>query len=811
MSTPGSGLFETYLADVAVTTVFGLGYYIFKKLKNKNANKQKDDIDTNEAKLKSDDCSEKWLNARTIEEYNRTLQQQYKETKPFEILKEMQKKDIIPSIETYNSLLLNCIIFGNDEEARILTEEILDSFGPVTPNSSTLNILIKGLGLKFNDQEPSNESSRRFDTSLISTIKTFEDRGIALDVACQNSILEALIFQNRLEDSWSQFDSMKKAVDPDCNTFATIIKGIQKVDFLDGNEEFTDRWIDRILEVYYEAKSSEALDEELVEILQEVFVRCKRLDKAELIFKDFFLKRALTRNASCLMINSYASEYKLNKALNVFNKFKSTANSEDSKYCLDEEIYNSILMAGLKCKNIPLCEKLVEEIQQSKLSFTKDIATTLILMYDSTREFPMVIETFNRLDSNNCLDTPTGNIVLNACIETSDFESLCQIFDVLDERTTLNHESYMLALQGFLVSNETSKVRVIYQKVFNSSPFMNDPHLVSNVIDFFLLNEDYEFIASIYNDFCEMQKKVKGFQGIPQRAYPTVINSFCFMNEHSKAFEVFDEAVRKNIKLDYETYERLIKYQISKNFIDRGIALFRNMVNNNIAITSSNFQDMIQICLDHAKDLEASGILSMGYERELLFPTELVEKTVRAISTSYMINLTDKVEFFVRSINYFKKKGEYISAELYSVLYQFKNNKKVKHVYLKVVEIKRKNFQYDRPKDLAAKEEKPLKGSKCKPQEEEVVLEYSNGEFGFDLSDLDKNGSNSEAEFSKIKMSSKLKEQPTMKMNLNAPIYTPKTANPPAEKTENQDEKKKPKKKKKQNKQKKVFKSIYDV
>jgi pentatricopeptide repeat protein len=70
------------------------------------------------------------------------------------------------------------------------------------------------------------------------------------------------------------------------------------------------------------------------------------------------------------MIKAYSNEYKLNKALAVFNRLKESSNQNknvDKKFLLDEKIYEVILQTAVRCRNLPCTEKLLEEMKELKI------------------------------------------------------------------------------------------------------------------------------------------------------------------------------------------------------------------------------------------------------------------------------------------------------------------------------------------------------------------------------------------------------------------------------------------------------------
>ena len=342
------GFIQNYVADVAVTMVVGLGYYLFKALKKKEDKSSwsdpKDNLKTLKGKLEGALTS--WQYAKTVEEYHELIKSNYEGIEdPFAILNLMNKSGVLPTIETYNALLLNCLLTNNNESAELLKDEMLDSMGPVTPNVYTLNVLIKGLNLKFKnliselDSGSSSYSTEKqnlfseFDKGLIGIIECMENRNVYMDLFAQNTILEALVDLGRLNEAWSQYSNMKVCYTPDMYTYTTLLNGIK------GTPELSEEWLDKAFQILEEAKSNYEVDEAFFNSLVDACVRFNRLDRAEELFNEMSEKRGvISEYAYNIMIKGYGNMFKLTKAYEMFNKIKLLNNEkkeDDPKVDID--------------------------------------------------------------------------------------------------------------------------------------------------------------------------------------------------------------------------------------------------------------------------------------------------------------------------------------------------------------------------------------------------------------------------------------------------------------------------------------------
>ena len=145
--------FNNYVTDVAVSMLFGLGYYLVKSIRNRGeAKNDKNEKIKADVKNKLEGALQRWNYAKTMEEYHQLIKTCYESCDPYEVLNIIVSRGLTPNIDTYNALLLNCYHNSNFSAANTLREEILDLSGPVAANNFTLNILIKGVSLQYKHQ-----------------------------------------------------------------------------------------------------------------------------------------------------------------------------------------------------------------------------------------------------------------------------------------------------------------------------------------------------------------------------------------------------------------------------------------------------------------------------------------------------------------------------------------------------------------------------------------------------------------------------------------------------------------------------------
>jgi pentatricopeptide repeat protein len=621
------GVIENYVADVAVTMVFGLGYYLFKAINKKKDNQKSESWSDPTDNLKSlkgklEGALERWQYAKTVEEYHELIKTDYEGIQdPFAILNLMNKKGIIPTIETYNALLLNCLSSNHNEFAELLKEEILDPMGPVGPNTYTLNVLIKGLNLKIRGLSQSSEKHskeflhKEFDNGLIKILQSMESRSVYMDLITQNTILDSLIDQGRLNEAWNQYSSMKRCFTPDMYTYSTLLRGIKYI------PDLSEDWLEKAFGILEEAKSMYDLDENFLNTLLDACVKFNRIDKAEDLFKDIETrgKPVLSEYTYNIMVKGYGKVFKLNKALEMFSKIKTLGET----YYPNTISYGAMLNACVRCKNILLAEELVTEMTKNKVEKNLYIYSTMINGYRKTKNSNKALELYDyliekleadekQLKENGTQNNPIKlntiffNSVLDVCVDSSKFEKMDKIYNYFKLKSEFDNQfpqvdliTYSIVMKGYAKGNYLEKVTEIYSQLRAKKDLQLDEVLYNTLIDCYARSKDEENVFKIFSDMKNNNVKV----GVI--TYGVLIKLYCNMGNCNKAFELFDECVKSDIKPSVVIYQMLIKLQVKSNFIDRAVTLFRNMVLNGVKPDAMIYELIIKSCIEHERIKEA--------------------------------------------------------------------------------------------------------------------------------------------------------------------------------------------------------------
>lgn len=662
MSILNGALFDNYVSDVAVTMVVGLGYYLFNSLKKKTSWKDQSKEMKN-LKSKLEVALERYQYAKTIEEYNELINSDYKGSEdPFAILNEMMKKGLVPNTETYNALLLNSLKTGNCQTAKLLKEEVMDITGPVAPNNYTLNIFIKGIQLNYSksieiNPKQSANLHRKFDEELSTTISKLQERGIHLDTISVNTILDALIEQNRMEKTWETFNTFKKIIKPDVYTYTSLLKGIK-------NMTMDAEWLNRAFLILEEAKIGYNLEESLFNSLLDSCIKYNRTDKAVELFKEMKEKNKnnLSEYAYSMMIKVYGKSYNLDKCMEMFNLIKNKGLTPSPVS------YVSLMNVCLRCRKVDLAEKLLEEMGRD---FDTEIYNTiyfnLINGYKNIKCFEKAMKLFEKLISTQkiALNISVYNSILDCCVQFNKFEKMEQVYSkLLQTPLSLDAVTYSILLKGYSNWNKKDETIQVYKKV-KSMGFELDEVIYNRIMDLFVRSNEEIHVNTIYKDM-----KQKGLR-IGVQTYTVLMKLYCKMGNSSKAFELFDDMVNKEITLTENVYQMLIELHIKGNYLSRAISLFKNMLISKISPSNCLYEILITACRNKGKDGEGLELVMSALNEKIKIENSVIDKVIENIIASNQLQIAEKIDILSRFSMLLKELSLLISSLSYDKLSKF--------------------------------------------------------------------------------------------------------------------------------------------
>lgn len=617
--------FSKYMADVAVTMAFGVGYYLFKGLKNTNNNESK----TIESKVdQTNFLPNKFQNLQTLEEFHLTITEDTEGIEdPFIILNRINSLGLIPTIDTYNALLLNCVENKNDYAVSLMKEEIMDYTGPIAPDAKTFNIFLLQLKNKFAEIYRLNEDGdhvkiyHEFDQELMNLVKEFEERTIYMDTESQNIILDALIDQDRLNEAWLQFSNMKVHFFPNLLTFKIILKAIKS------SEEINEHWLNASIEVFDQAENGIELDNQFYLSLIEGCYLFKKFEKVLEIFQKLKeINQFVNEEVYTLVIKSYAKTECLEEIKNIYSELS------DSNM-LNARLYKLFISSFFKCRALTEARNVLEEVESKEVA-NIEIYVAFLNGLKLLKNYDMTLTVYETLKLTDFFNVNVLNAVLATMIECHKYSKMEEIYnECLGSNLHFDLNTYSILLKGYAKSNNITKAIEFYDYI-SSRKHNLDVNDFNVILDCLVRHNEEEKVLSIYNDLIEnnISPNVMTF-GI-------LIKLYCNLENSEKAFEFFNQLINYQIQPSVIIYQMLIKLLIKTQNIDEAIALFNNMFISQVQPDSKIFELIIKACIEKERINEAS--------QYVLFATNSNIKLENYVYVSFLesFNKTDSLKFF---------------------------------------------------------------------------------------------------------------------------------------------------------------------
>ena len=665
-------LFENYISDVAVTMVFGLGYYLFKGIKNKKTTWKDQNQEIKKIKCKLEDALDRYQYAKTIEEYNELITTDYNTEDPFLVLNEMTKKGISPNIETYNALLLNCFMNGNCESAKLLYDEIVDITGPVSPNNYTLNIFIKGLNMNYNqclkEIEPNNEKEIfnlkvKFDIDLKNVISKLNERNVSMDIISINTVIESLFNQNRLDDAWNLYINLKN-IKPDLYTYLALLKGIKQC-----MPEITLEWYTKMIHLIDEAKYGCHFDESFLDYLLNACLKFKKFDRMEEIFNNAKDKTSISESSYAIMIKEYGKIYKLDKCLDLMKDLKKKVIKPTSIS------YLALLKSIIRCKKIEYIDRTIEEMKINGIELTEHLFYILINGYRNARNYDKALKLFDEiLIKFEKFDLMIFNTILECCVECYKIEKMEQIFKMLmnpdGNYPKPDIMTYSLMMKGYAVTGKIKEIIEIYDEVRKMDQKL-DEVLYNSLLDCFTENNDEENINKVYLDMKKMGLKI----GLVTYSILLKLNEKIGNNQ--KCIEIYDDIVKAGIKPNREIYMIAFTQNLKENLLDVPINILRKMISFKMNPEKSMFDSMIKVCIVKSREKEAFEFALSALKFNFKFEDELYNNLVEKIVNDNKIKTQERFDFLNRLNKEVKYKGIKLNASVVEKSSKFITSNKV--------------------------------------------------------------------------------------------------------------------------------------
>jgi pentatricopeptide repeat protein len=626
----------SYLTDVGVGVVFGLGYYLIKYLYgDSKLSDQKDQKGTQNM------C---WESAKTIEEFNTLIKTfEGKNLNSFDVLDKINQKGLSPNITTYNNLLNLSYINSNYETADKLIEEVFDITGPVQPDLTTYNILLKGISYRIGQVEEKQELLSKMDKIIsdLSSSKEYKPNDITV-----NTTLDILIKAGQISRAWNLFDNMKSLynISPDKYSYSTILKAM-KYD-LDLNK------LDKAFGILNYLKTNKNIgpqDEIIFNSLIDVCFKLNQTEKAEQVFHEMKeLKVEPGRITFALMIKGFGGVYQLDRALYYYSQLKS------SSLTPNEIIYGCVLNACVMNKNIRKLSQIYEEMKvDSSIKMNIILFTILIKAFGKAKNLIKASELYNDFLNSTKLseqNIAVYNAMLDCCVECDQIAKMKEIYENI-RNNVLEHEenapqpdliTYSTVIKGYARTKDMENVFKLYDFLNRRKDFVLDEVVYNSILDGCAKTNSLEEAQRIYNDMKE-QNIIRS-----NVTYSILVKLYSNSDMFDQAFLILSDMKENNVKPGLIVYTCLIQAAIRAKDFKRSYELFEMMKKDNVQLDQVVYNIMINNCMYNYK-------WDLAYQ----YTVESFNQNIKLADDIYSLllhNLTSKYCNLRRNV-----KAEYIS------------------------------------------------------------------------------------------------------------------------------------------------------
>lgn len=657
-----------YMTNIGMSMLFGLGYYLAKKSKKPIEENNESNLEKNQIEI--------IRNSSSIEEINESIKNGNIVAKS-DILSEILKKDFPITIDTYNLLLSDCLMYGNLDFAEKIKNILLEMLNfnkkiegqdNLFPNTHSLCLLIKQIGIETKismKQENSHtdqlidisfSEKQNFDLKVRNIVSLFNKNNIKLDISCHNSLMLSLIKTYRFDDAWRHYLFIKKSSTPDIFTYIILTKGIKNLKdkimkkiyidkinmFLDETQDYKDNLeypslllkISDILTKY--TLESESPKESLMnyEFL---------LDKYTNYIKDFkFIEQIYS-----LFINTYSKIKEPKKALEIFDKLREISVNKNFK--LTSLSYASIIncCSQLKTENwMETAYSIFQEMYEMKIEINHYVYSSLINGFKRIKNFKMAynlyIEILKSLDSNSILspsndnsendfNTVLLNTILDCCVECGEYKEMeniylrhlkCNDFQKSDKRLHPDKFTYSILLKGYSKMNNCDKVMEIYN---------------------YLKDKEKENVEMIEFNKHQIRDQIKNRTLLDEVIFNTILDSFVYNNNQDAFNLILNEMKKLNISRSVVNYGIIIKNFAKLKDLNKVNEIFTEMIENGIKPNIIIYQTLFKLNSDMERHEDNVTLYKKLINSDVKPDSILTNHMIDTLCRAFMINSAGEI------------------------------------------------------------------------------------------------------------------------------------------------------------------------
>ncbi|MCQ2820379.1 MAG: hypothetical protein MJ252_24195 [archaeon] len=643
----------SYIANAGVGLVFGLGYCLFKYLYGS------DKPEENDSGKNLQNC---WTTAQTVDEINSLIKKNESDSSlnPFEVLETIKKKMLTPDVTTYNNLLNACYVVQNFNIADKLTEEILGYGSSIQIDTSTYNILLKGISCKLDVTEQEDEKR-----VLLEKAQTYfedvEKKGLKYGDITINTMLDIYIKTSQFNKAWDLFDNMEKKyeIEPDKYSYSTIIKALK----YDEDPSKVEKAFG-VLE-YLKKKNVTGSDEIIFNCLLEVCLKFKMVDKAEKLFSEM---KTLGVNPSkityAIMIKGYGMVYDLEKAMKMFKEMK------EADIQPNEVIYGCLLNVCVKCYDIKKTNEVYQQMQADGIPMNIILYTTLLKSYAKAKQLDKAFEIYEKMlkDSSITPNIVICNAMLDACIENEDYKKMTEIYESIKKKALEDESSpipdlitYSTVIKGYCRAKDIKSALKIYEFLKEQeSEFTKDEVLYNSLLDGCVKTQNYAKALEIKEDMDNHQIKLSNV------TYSILVKLYANKGETDKALKILDEMRQNNIKPGVIVYTCLIQCSFKSGKYLKAIELFETLKKEGLTVDYVLYNTIVNGCLYHSQWDSAYKYTMESFKTGVKMAYNIYKNVLEKLTMNYChLPFDTKVKYTQDIVNNLQDRGVKVDDETF--------------------------------------------------------------------------------------------------------------------------------------------------
>lgn len=695
-------------SNMAVSLMFGLGYLVFNKLRKNNSLDEikptKSNAHIQQINAQLTQLIPNWNSITTSDETCMELKKIELtdcSIKLSDILLVIEAKGITQNTELYNILLEKAINANNDDELMSCINEAssdyIDGMMPFNPDTTTLSLLIKGIGKYCKDVD----DYRTKETKLIKALVNFNYK---LSIQVQEQRITNYLNYNCISSAIKVFDET-----PEHNLTEALVlifnASIQ-------HSTYQYEVLSKLIVCRKDLVKTDIFQQTLIAAI-ELLIKTFKYDKLQVMLDHIVLRadngievhhffeilnRITSLEPECdslfLIEQLVLSTEKLIMVI-----FKTNLESLKENYLVKVIlVFRTLIMRSFQLAKPQLAEAIFEKLNsfielyclEETEQITNEVMNTykdMIICLHTTKRFMQGYELFALMaNTSYCEHLNKGTIIagFKIMVQLGKINEIFVLYSAHWIRQIVNESSeLLLMIFEAALKVKSQSVLEIYEQLKNSSySFQIEKNMLNLIwlykIEFITTIEssitiiqlradpesksNYQAILSALKDL----EKIKVYLSISSFEFSIVFDAE--FNSCDRAYEIFEDCLKRNIVLKSTTFESVIKSLIRSGLCDKAITVLKNMVFRRLFIKEDLMESVLKMCIRQSKEKDLSDLLTFSLMANLELDLDLLENIVNLISKEESIKQQVKAELFIKVKEYYLRNGHLIHKYLLNIL-----------------------------------------------------------------------------------------------------------------------------------------------